>query len=193
MNAELALDPRTVKTLSGAFKHPALGAKAEWVSLEWLLAISNPEPAPSVPLPGSKGFESPQALAEDIMRSGLSEPAIISVGTASCEMRLETGSRRVAALLEAGFLFMPAVCSVSEVCGVSESNGRHPGKPVRLWPDVVTRASLGIYAERRLASPSETIPSCPCIPRDPAAAKPDQKKAAKKAPAKKREAPPAQP
>lgn len=195
MNREMALDARTVKTLSGAFRHPALGVLAEWVSLEWLASLANPEARASSPLPGARAFDEPSDLVADIVKNGLREPLIVSVGTADSKARLETGSRRASALIKEGFLFAPAVCSVSEVCGVSSANGEHPGMSVILWPSLSTSSSLGIYAERRLMRPSETIPSCPCLSDEPSgqsnqsAQKKQKKKPAAKKPAAKTPSP----
>jgi hypothetical protein len=173
-------DPRLQRLFARAFKHPILGGKAQWVSLEWLLEIANPDPA--------AGEESDEEMWKEMEKKGLREPLIIACGSVEGRARLETGAREIRVLLAKGVLHAPAVALLAENAWVDKGNGEHEGKLLRLWASA-PEAPLGIYAERVYLPPSELIPSCPAYDQkgfaeERSAPKKEVKKEVKKAPSK---------
>lgn len=169
-------DTRLQKLFARAFKHPILGGKAQWVSIEWLLEIANPNPA--------SGAESDEEIWKEMERKGLRDPFIIACGSVEGRARLETGSREIRALLAKGVLHAPAVALLAENAWVDKGNGEHEGKSLKLWASA-PEAPLGIYAERLYLPPSELIPSCPAFDQKGfAEERPAAKKEVKKAPVK---------
>lgn len=176
-------DARLQKLFARAFKHPILGSKAQWVSVEWLLEIAAPAGAIG------DGMEPEgEELFKETDKKGLRDPLIIACGSVEGRVRLETGAALARALLAKGVLHAPAVALLAENAWVDKGNGEHEGKKLKLWA-TPPEAPLGIYAERVYMSPSDLIPSCPAFDQkgfaeERAPAKKEVKKPVGKAPVK---------
>lgn len=149
------------RALSKAQQHPVMGKHVEWVNLDFILRIANPEPKSHTDLGNwSAGAESPlvnyDALLADILARGMRDPLILGIGSRTSMMRLETGNQRVRALAQAGVQSVPVVGLYSEYQVTNSGNGSHQGEAVTLLKPAFHEL-LGPYQERRYCKVSTEV------------------------------------
>lgn len=130
----LQLSDRDARIFARAFAHPVIGRYAQYVPLQWLLALSNPDPVPYTDLGDwtSRDKVSLDTLYEDLLDKGMRDPLLLGVGRVCRHVRLEAGNHRVRVLLAKGHVVAPAVAYVGD-CSIHRlGNGPHKGEEMDL-------------------------------------------------------------
>lgn len=138
-----------------------MGKHVEWVDLNFVLSLSNPNFKSQTDL-GRWGANQTnervglQALVEDILARGMRDPFILGIGSKTSMMRLETGNQRIRALALEGIKCIPVVGLYSDSQITNLGNGEHEGLEVELIKPRYHEL-LGPYQERRYCRISEEV------------------------------------